>query len=144
MNDTELPYISVIITAYDRKEFLLNAIKSALNQTLDKKYYEIIVIKNFRDENIDDFIIENKIVEIISNDNSLAGKLIEALNVAKGTVISFLDDDDLFSSNKLEVVYNKFKSNNNICYYHNTHITMGLCVQLCVNKNCHFIYKFNI
>ena len=44
MNDNKLPYISVIITAYNRKEFLLNAIKSALNQTLDKKYYEIIVI----------------------------------------------------------------------------------------------------
>ena len=49
MNDNELPYISVIITAYNRKDFLFNAIKSVVNQTLDKKYYEIIVIKNFED-----------------------------------------------------------------------------------------------
>ena len=122
MEADELPYISVIITAYKRKDFLLNAIKSVVNQTLNKKYYEIIVIKNFRDENIDDFINKNEIVGIISNDNSLQGKLIEALNVAKGTIISFLEDDDLFFENKLEIVYNKFNRNNKLIYYHNSMI----------------------
>jgi len=47
------PYISVIITAYDRKKYLLGAVQSALNQTLPKDLYEVIVIKNFRDETID-------------------------------------------------------------------------------------------
>ena len=65
MEIDKLPYVSVIITAYNRKEFLLNAIKSVLNQRLDKKYYEIIVIKNFRDKNIDDFIKDKKIKEIL-------------------------------------------------------------------------------
>lgn len=119
MSENKLPYISVIITAYNRKEFLLNAIKSALNQTLDKKYYEIIVIKNFTDKDIDDFINQNKIIRIISNQESLGGKLVEALNIARGTVISFLEDDDLFFENKLDIVYKKFKTNKNIVYYHN-------------------------
>jgi len=39
--------ITVIITAYNRKEFLEDAIKSAINQTLPRKYYEIIVVKIF-------------------------------------------------------------------------------------------------
>ena len=64
MENDRLPYISVIITAYNRKEFLLNAIKSAINQTLDKKYYEIIVIKNFEDKNIDEFIDNHNIQKI--------------------------------------------------------------------------------
>jgi len=34
------PYISVIITAYNRKGFLLEAFNSALNQTLDRSKYE--------------------------------------------------------------------------------------------------------
>ena len=93
MENNKLPYISVIITAYNRREFLLNAIKSVLSQTLDKKYYEIIVIKNFQDDIIDNFISENNIKGIISTDNSLGGKLIEALNVATGEIISFLEDD---------------------------------------------------
>jgi glycosyltransferase involved in cell wall biosynthesis len=41
------PYISVIITAHNRKEFLKEAIQSALNQTLERSNYEILVIKNF-------------------------------------------------------------------------------------------------
>ena len=125
MKNDDLPYISVIITAYNRKEFLLNAIKSVLNQTLDKKYYEIIVIKNFIDKNIDDFINENNIVGIISDKESLGGKLVEAINIARGTVISFLEDDDLFSNDKLEIVFNKFNDNDNLCYYHNDHIAMN-------------------
>jgi len=110
--------ISVIITAYNRKEFLLDAIKSVLNQTLDKKYYEIIVIKNFNDNAIDKYIEENNIKNILSNDKSLPGKIYEALGTAKGEIISFLDDDDLFFNNKLKDVYNIFK-NKNIAYYHN-------------------------
>ena len=81
------PYISVVITAYDRKVFLLNAIKSVLSQTLDKTYYEIIVIKNFKDDNIDDFIKKNKVIGIISNEESLSGKLVEAFN--KNTFLSY-------------------------------------------------------
>ena len=44
-----MPFISVIITAHNRKEFLLEAVNSALNQTLPKDEYEIIVVKNFQD-----------------------------------------------------------------------------------------------
>ena len=121
------PYISVVITAYDRKVFLLNAIKSVLRQTLDKTYYEIIVIKNFKDDNIDDFIKKNKVIGIISNEESLSGKLVEALNIARGTVISFLEDDDSFLENKLDIVYNEFIQDSNVVYYHN------LCVY--INEN---------
>jgi Glycosyl transferase family 2. len=41
------PFISVIITAFNRDTFLKDAIESALKQTLDKKVYEVIVVKNF-------------------------------------------------------------------------------------------------
>ena len=88
MEEDNLPYISVIITAYNRKEFLLNAIKSAVNQTLDKKYYEIIAIKNYKDDTIGNYIQDNKIISIITNTKSLGGKLVEALNIAKGNVIA--------------------------------------------------------
>jgi glycosyltransferase involved in cell wall biosynthesis len=53
--------ISVIIIAYNRKRYIINAINSALNQTLSKDKYEIIVIKNFNDNVIDKFIGDNNI-----------------------------------------------------------------------------------
>ena len=112
-------YISVIIPSYNRKDFLLNAIKSVLNQTVDKKYYEIIVIKNYNDDKIDNFINRNNIKNISCNDKSLPAKIYKALKNANGDIISFLDDDDLFFNSKLEYVYNLFKYNDNLVYYHN-------------------------
>jgi glycosyltransferase involved in cell wall biosynthesis len=111
-------YISVIITAYNRREFLLNAIKSALNQTLSKDRYEIIVIKNFNDDKIDDCINKNNIKNILI-DGTLGEFLYKAINESHGNILSFLDDNDLFLNNKLEYVYNLFKNDNNLVYYHN-------------------------
>ena len=124
MNDSKLPYISVIITAYNRESFLLNAIKSAINQTLDKRHYEIIVIKNFAENTLDAFIDKHNIKNIFM-DGTIGEFLYSGVSVSTGEIISFLDDDDLFSKDKLQVVYNKFKSNNNLCYYHNAHITVN-------------------
>ncbi|MCL5017733.1 MAG: glycosyltransferase family 2 protein [Candidatus Parvarchaeota archaeon] len=45
--------ITVIIAAYGRRTFLKEAIASALDQTLPRSKYEIVVIKNFRDKDID-------------------------------------------------------------------------------------------
>jgi Glycosyl transferase family 2. len=42
---SSMNYISVIITAYDRKEYLLQAINSTIKQSLSKDLYEIILIK---------------------------------------------------------------------------------------------------
>jgi len=103
--------ISVIITAYNRKIFLLDAIRSVLNQTLDRSEYEIIVTKNFVDRDIDNFIYKNDIKNVtILNpiNNNYIGEAIKACN---GDVISFLDDDDLFLQNKLETIkeiFNKY------------------------------------
>lgn len=116
-------FISVIITAYNRKEFLLNAVKSAINQTLDKKYYEIIVIKNFDDATIDEFIANNNIKSIFM-DGTVGEFLYTGIKECKGEIISFLDDDDLFFNNKLEYVYNLFKKNNDLVYYHNNNFYM--------------------
>ncbi len=111
--------ISVIIIAYNRKKYIINAINSALNQTLSKDKYEIIVIKNFNDNVIDKFIGDNNIINVYSSNKTVSGKISEALKIARGDVISFLEDDDLFFNNKLEYVYNLFKNNDNLAYYHN-------------------------
>ncbi|MGC9122923.1 MAG: glycosyltransferase family 2 protein [Thermoplasmata archaeon] len=121
ISDKEKPYISVIITAHNRKDFLKDAINSVLNQTLEKSFYEIIVIKNFEDQEIDNLIEENKIISLKTRDESLIGEdLALGIERAKGEVISFLDDDDLFMPKKLETVYNYFKKYENLVYLHNS------------------------
>ncbi len=72
------PFISVIVTAYNRKEFLKEALASAVNQDLNRDFYEIICIKNFKDANIDSYIKENNIINIVE-DNRKIGEYIYQL-----------------------------------------------------------------
>ena len=79
------PYISVIITAYNRKKYLLGAVRSALNQTLPKDLYEVIVVKNFRDEIIDRQLGKWGVADLYSDDVSVGGKLVTRSGWQGGT-----------------------------------------------------------
>ena len=108
-----MPYISVIIPVYSRTQYVNEAINSVLNQTLSKDKYEIIVVTN-----VD--LPEREGVKIIkSNERWQGPKFAQAIEEAKGEIISLLDDDDLFLPNKLEVVYKVFKENEKIGLFKN-------------------------
>jgi len=113
------PYISVIITAYNRKEFLLDAFNSALNQTLDRNKYEIIVTKNFTDNKMDSYIERNGGKLVFFDKPGIGPRIADALKYAKGEVICFLEDDDLFTKEKLGYIYNIFLKNKNLIYINN-------------------------
>jgi len=116
------PYISIIITAYNRKEFLLDAFNSALNQTLDRNKYEIIVTKNFTVNKMDSYIERNGGKLVFFDKPGIGPRIADALKYAKGEVICFLEDDDLFMKEKLEYIYNAFLENKNLIYVNNARI----------------------
>lgn len=112
------PYISVIITAYNRKEFLKEAVNSVLDQTLDKNIYELIIIKNFITES--DQKWKSKGVKLIHKPAGSVGNfLYTGVLHSRGSIISFLDDDDTFAKNKLKIIYDEFYKNPSMVYYHN-------------------------
>ena len=115
-------YITVILTAYNRKQFLGDALNSVLRQTIPKELVQIIVIKNFIDEDLDKLIKENGGESIIIDECPVGMMLKEALERSKGKVVSFLDDDDLFTPNKLEVILSHFKTIPDLIYFHNSQI----------------------
>ena len=84
------PPITVIIAAYNRKAFLKEAIASALDQTLPRSKYEIVVIKNFRDKDIDSYIKKNHLKSVLSNTASNGGFIVDAFKKSRGDVICFL------------------------------------------------------
>ena len=53
--------ISVVITAYNRRMFLLNAVNSVLEQTGSSRICDITVVKNFVDEDIDGQLLKNSV-----------------------------------------------------------------------------------
>ena len=101
--------ISVIIVAHDRREFLVEAISSILRQKIDREKYEIVVVKNFKDEKIDSFIDDINATNVFTMEEKLGSKLKIGIEASKGDVLAFLEDDDIFLEGKLTFLNNKFE-----------------------------------
>jgi len=114
------PYISVIVTAYNRRRYLPFALRSLEAQTLPRDKFEVVVVKNFDDKESDDIISRNG-WKYVYNDDPYHGRMVLAgLEESRGEVITFLDDDDMYVSNRLEEVYKAFTSFKRLVYFHNS------------------------
>lgn len=115
------PAITVIIPVFNRKQYLERALISIQEQSLNKNLFETIVIKNFIDDKLDlkiaSFGYKNMFFE-----GNMGGRLFTAINESKGDIISFLQDDDLFVKDKLEIIYKILSENVGICFVSNGYI----------------------
>ncbi len=111
------------MTAYDRKKYVLGAVKSILSQSLPRDLYEVIVVKNYEDKNIDSQLDGWKVLHIYSKEPGLGAKIYEGLQIARGEMISLLEDDDEFLPGKLEAVYRASRAG--VDYYHNGRLVVN-------------------
>ena len=116
--DDGLP-ISVIILCFNRRQFLKESLLSVMNQTFPRERYEIIVTKNFKDEEIDSIAKEYGVRSVLEGNVDIGEMIANASLSAKGKYLCFLDDDDRFHPNKLMRVYTVVTENPGILYYHN-------------------------
>jgi len=114
------PYISVIVTAYNRRRYLPFALRSLEAQTLQRDWFEVIVVKNFEDKESDDIISRNGWKDVYNDDPYQGRMLLAGLEESRGEVITFLDDDDMYTDNRLEEVYRAFTSYDRLVYFHNS------------------------
>ena len=112
--------VSVIITAYNRKEYLLNAVKSVADQTLSKDLYEVVVVKNFEDKQVDDYIRRLGFKNVIYDTPRYGEQVAVGIEESSGDVLTFLEDDDEFEREKLGEVYKAFLQYKNVSYFHDT------------------------
>ena len=119
-----MPLISVIVSAHDRRKYLVEALESCINQTFSRNDYEVIVVKNFNDDAIDAYINKNRIINVITDKMTLGQKMAAGIEKSSGSIICFLDDDDKFTEDKLSEVSNAFNSIENLGYLHNALITI--------------------
>lgn len=103
---------SIIIPTYNQSQFLEKAIKSVL---LQKKNYEIIIIDNFSTDNTEQVVqkYKNKNLKYVKINNfGIIGKSRNlGIKNSNAPWIAFLDSDDLWHKNKLEII-EKFIKNN--------------------------------
>jgi len=111
------PKISIIITAYDRKQFLPQAIESIAKQEIDRSEFEVIVVSNFKLE--DSLFNKGMAISSIVTDGTVGELIYSGVKAAKFDIIVFLDDDDIFLPGKLKAVKEIFAENPDLCYYHN-------------------------
>ena len=122
-------FISIVIFGYNRKNFIQEAFNSAVNQSADYKSYEVILITNFDLSFLPIKHYLNKGLKIKTKylDGPIGLFIREALEISSGEVLCFLDDDDLFSPEKVRIVLEKFTKNPDLIYYSNDceYIGMG-------------------
>ena len=109
--------ISIIVTAYNRRNYIMQAIKSIEYQNIDPSEYELIVITNFDIElNVSTGI---KVSNIVMN-GSIGEFLYTGIRIAKYDLIAFLDDDDVWQPAKLSKTMNVFRAYPEVVFYRNS------------------------
>lgn len=104
----------VILPTYNGERFIEESVNSVLNQTYFN--FHITIIDDVSSDDTREVLqkIKKKNPEKISlillkNNLRAAGARMEAIKRTNGDIISFLDQDDVWSSNKLELQLQKFK-----------------------------------
>lgn len=126
-------FFSVIIPTFNQADYLNKCLKSVLNQTF--RNFEVIVIDNFSQDDTSKVInnFKNKIIyKKFKNNGVIAKSRNLGIRIAKGKWISFLDSDDEWIKNKLEITYNKINENNKIDV---------ICNDEWIVKNLNFLKK---
>ncbi len=114
------PFVTVIIPTYNYEGYILEAIKSVLQQDYPKDKIEIIVIDDGSTDNtrvvLSDLIKERKIVYFYQQNRGKASATCEGIKKANGKYIFNLDADDYFLPGKIEKTVEIFESDHDIVH----------------------------
>ncbi len=103
--------ISVIIPTYNRKNFLQIAVKSVLAQTY--KNFELIIVDDGSTDETDKLIEkfnDSRIKYIYQKNRGPAKARNTGIKLAKGDYIAFLDSDDRWKKEKLQIQFTEMEN----------------------------------
>jgi glycosyltransferase involved in cell wall biosynthesis len=113
LNTSFIPIVSIVIPTYNHAKFIGKALQSIIDQTY--KNWETIVIDNNSTDDTDKVINQYNDPRIkylkINNDGVIAKSRNLGIKEAKGEWIAFLDSDDWWTKDKLEVCLSKICKN---------------------------------
>jgi len=109
MRDSSFPVVSIVIPTYNHAEFLQVALDSVIQQTFTS--WEAIVVNNYSDDNTEAIVssfLDDRIILInFHNNGIIAASRNQAIKIAKGKYVAFLDSDDMWFPTKLQECINK-------------------------------------
>ena len=121
-NVRENPLVSVIIPTYNRADLLVRAVQSAAQQTYTN--LEIIIVDDASTENIDSVVetFDDHRISYLRHDANYGASTTRnsGIKVAKGDYLAFLDSDDDWVANKVELQMSELLActdpENTVCY----------------------------
>ena len=111
MNE-EHPFVSVIIPCFNGEKFIGEAIESVLNQTYQN--WELIIVDDGSTDNskkiIKQYCIADKRIHYIQNkkNKGIPSTRNTGIKISNGEYIAFLDQDDLWMKDKLDLFIREF------------------------------------
>jgi glycosyltransferase involved in cell wall biosynthesis len=120
-----MPLVSVVVPVYNRSDVLAECINSVLAQTFQD--FEIIIIDDGSTDNILSVIElynDDRIKYVRQENSGGAAARNHGINLSKGDYIAFLDSDDCFLPNHLEIAVQKIDKPN-MCYYSKVRVERG-------------------
>ncbi|MGD9706810.1 MAG: glycosyltransferase family 2 protein [Candidatus Delongbacteria bacterium] len=107
--------VSIVIPTHKRPELLKKAIESALEQTYP--HTEIMVVDDNSGDNTEEVVkdFSSGNIRYYRNESSLGGAGTRNIGIenSQGEFIAFLDDDDIWYKDKIELQMQKIKENEN-------------------------------
>ena len=118
-NKFKPPLVSIIIPTYNHSDYLRKAIHSVICQTF--KNWEVVLIDNNSTDNTDEVIKSFKDPRIkhikINNNGIIAKSRNLGIKISRGDWIAFLDSDDWWTENKLEICLSNLNENVDLIYH---------------------------
>jgi len=105
------PFFSIIVPTYNRARFIKATLESVIDQSF--KDFELIVIDDGSTDDtkgIVDSIADHRIAYYYTENRERGAARNHGISLAKGKYITFLDSDDLFYKDHLEVAFNFIES----------------------------------
>lgn len=101
--------ISIIIPTFNQGKYIHRCLTSISNQTI--KNYEIIIVDKFSTDETKSIVDKFSHLPIkffqINNEGVIANSRNYGIKKSTGSLIAFLDSDDYWTTNKLEICYEK-------------------------------------
>ncbi|MGP6207399.1 glycosyltransferase [Cuniculiplasma sp. SKW3] len=100
---------SALIISYKRREFLLDAVMSVINQNYSRDLFEIVVVKGFSDKDLEKELERYNVKTLFCDSPSNGKSIAIGIQECSNDIICLLDDDDIFAENKFQVLSEAFE-----------------------------------
>ena len=110
------PEVTIVIPVYNSEKYIGRCIDSILNQTFQD--FELLIINDGSKDNSQEVVEEyksrypNKITLINQENKGVSKTRNEAIKIANGKYIMFIDNDDYIDNNYIEIYVTKINQTN--------------------------------